>query len=546
MLSCFAFVALIPISALGQMVIPSLTQGEASFVKPQGDARGQMVIPSLTQGEASFVKPQGDASVVKLLSTTTVGVDGIGTEHTAQNKEEIRQEHSNIVKPGHSPESLLNPSRNKGMVKSSMIASGMVEAFMHKQHLLPKEKLCLEDSVAQLTGDLVGTGQDVVEAIRALTTGVAGRRLPSEVDSKETVAVSGVDAALKLTYLASSVATLLKNCVQGDALHKLNKTAHHLVDLKHLGHRLVVSGVDIASSLADSITSYEGHDYHRFGSDIGSILRKILLSNSNPGAELPEGVPEKEVIQQASEGIMEGFFVGGSSMVVTDSARPDVNIHLDLHHCIVGNEPFFKQIFLSIWKAIAQFSANGDQHGLQVTSSAEGSPKWGAELMLALVQLPSALQRCDIDSDTQHMLMESIQTLGQVHAQFVFPQGKASVDEISQRMVKAVEYWTKWDFKKFGDELGVMLREFVLMVHPMKYSVDGSGVLRRQSSQTDSSEKIAPGIASGFLKSMIIGSFAAFIGLMAVRRMLRTQHAPLMQEVDAELGCDNLIEEQIE
>merc|ERR1712151_1114416 len=100
------------------------------------------------------------------------------------------------------------------------------------------------------------------------------------------------------------------------------------------------------------------------------------------------------------EGLMDGFFVGGSSIEITDSVRPDVDIRLDLHRCIAGNERFFKEIFLSIWNAIAQFSANREQHGLGA-SSGGGTPKWTGELMIALMQLPSALGRCNIDAETQ-------------------------------------------------------------------------------------------------------------------------------------------------
>jgi hypothetical protein len=338
--------------------------------------------------------------------------------------------------------------------------------------------------------------------------------------------------------------------VQGDALGKLNEAAHHLVDLKHLGHRIVANGVDIAESLADSIVSYEDQHYYQFGDDIGTILRKILLSNATDGARVPEGVPETKVIEQTSEGLLDGFFVGGSSMVVTDSAHPDVDIRLDLHQCIVGNEAFFKEIFLSIWSAIGQFSANEGQHGLPDQFSAAASPRWAEELMLALTQLPSALERCNIDTETQEMLMESIQTLGQVHVHVFFQQGKLSIDEIrllSKTLVQAVKYWTKFDYKKFGNELGVMLRELVLMLYPRKYSVDQSCRLRRQWSWTHTFKRMTPGMSPGFLISVVLGvSFTAFMGLLVVRRTLSTSHAPSKGFLDVELASDDLSDEHIE
>jgi len=417
------------------------------------------------------------------------------------------------------------------MVRSSMIVSGMMEAFMHKQRLQPAEKLCLEDSVSQVTADLVGTCQDVVDTVRTLTNFIAGK-----AGNGSSGTVAAIDAGLKLTYLVSSVANLLKTCVHGDALRKLNAAAHRLTDMKYLGHRLVASGVDIAKSLADSVISYERHHYHRFGQDIGTSLRKVFLSNSTRGALLPEGVPENEVIEQTSEGLLDGFFVGGASIEITDSARPDVDIRLDLYRCIGGNEPFFKEIFLSIWNAIAQFSVDGEQHGLQYAWLERGSsPQWTDDLMLALMQIPSALERCDIDAETQSMLMESIQTLGQVHASIELPKGKSNMDQISRKMVSAVNYWTEWDFKKFGEELGVMLREVVLMVYPMKYSVSQSGGLQRQRSWSHK-------FPSFLVLSLVGASFIFFIGLVVVRRSLVRPHVLVEQEVDAELASQQFIE----
>jgi hypothetical protein len=245
---------------------------------------------------------------------------------------------------------------------------------------------------------------------------------------------------------------------------------------------------------------------------------------------------------------MEGFFVGGSSMEITDSVRPDVDIRLDLHRCIAGNEPFFKEIFLTIWNAIAQLSANGEQHGLGASSEG-GTPKWTGEMMIALMQLPSALEKCNIDAETQGMFMESIQTLGQVKVNLDFPKGKASLEEISHRMAKAVEDWTEWEFEKFGKNVGVMLREFLLRVYPMKYSVDQNGRLRRQLSSWPHIFKAdGRGIAPGFLAVSLVGvALTALVAFAAVRRLRAGTHAsvPGLDEVDAESASLNLRDNEL-
>merc|ERR1719476_664346 len=105
------------------------------------------------------------------------------------------------------------------------------------------------------------------------------------------------------------------------------------------------------------------------------------------------------------------------------------------------------------------------------------------------------LQKCDVDQDTQDMLMEAIQTVGQLRISASFPGSQHfKVKEITDRMAKAIEAWTNWDFKQFGLELGVLLREFVLLSLPQKYTVDDKGRLRRQlySSSTKIGQHLNP------------------------------------------------------
>jgi hypothetical protein len=246
---------------------------------------------------------------------------------------------------------------------------------------------------------------------------------------------------------------------------------------------------------------------------------------------------------------MDGFFVGGSSMEVTDSARPDVDIRLDLHRCVAGNQAFFKEIFLSIWHAIAQFSMNGEQHGLGLPK-AEGTPKWTGELMIALMQLPAALERCDIDTEHQSMLMEAIQTLGNLQVHMRFPQRATSLQEISSRMAKAVEQWTDWHFTQFGEEIGVMMREFVLMLFPMKYSVDQSSRLRRELSSAQAFNSNRRSIAPNVIMLSLAGfASAAMTGFAVVRAFRSRVHGPsplATEDVDAELADHILDDELIE
>jgi len=357
--------------------------------------------------------------------------------------------------------------------ESREIVHGLVKAFMHKATLMQGEKECLENSVSQLTGDIVGTGKDVITGVQSLMNGGMGQTgfgQQQQTKAQGNVASAGIDGAVKLVQLVTLSTTLAKSCVQGDALEMMKEAAHNFINITNLEHRFMVSGVDIVSYLADSITAFENHNYEQFGEDLGGALRKVLLSNSTTGKALPEGVPEEDVIRKTTEGIMSGFFIRGEELEITDTADPNVDIEIDLHNCIAGNRPFFKEIFRSMWHAMAQFSANGEQHGLDglAQQPGQGTPKWTGELMVAMLQLPTALQQCGMGFDNEQMIGEALKTMGSLKFEFHMPHQKAShpLRAIGDRMARGVTAWSQWHFHEYGHEIGFMLREFLLMMYP--------------------------------------------------------------------------------
>jgi hypothetical protein len=421
--------------------------------------------------------------------------------------------------------------------ESREIVHGLVKAFMHKATLMQGEKECLENSVSQLTGDIVGTSKDVITGIKGLMNGGMGQTgfgQQQQTKAQGNVASAGIDGAIKLVQLVTLSTTLVKSCVQGDALEMMKEAAHNFINITRLEHRFMVSGVDIVSYLADSITAFENHRYEHFGEDIGGALRKILLSNSETGKALPEGIPEEDVIRKTTEGIMSGFFIPGEELEITDSADPNVDIEIDLHNCIAGNRPFFKEVFRSIWHAMAQFSANGEQHGLApgTQQPGQGTPKWTGELMVAMLQLPTALQECGMGFDNEQMIGEALKTMGSLKFQFHMPHQKVSMRRIGDRMARGVTAWSQWHFHEYGHEIGFMLREFLLMMYPAsgsqprKYFVDENGRLRRKLESSITSRFGGKGLSALVIAGV---TFAVLVGLMAVRT-LRSMRGTSTQE----------------
>jgi len=177
---------------------------------------------------------------------------------------------------------------------------------------------------------------------------------------------------------------------------------------------------------------------------------------------------------------MAGFFVNGEALEITDSARPDVDIRVDLHRCVAGNAAFFKEIWMALWNVIARLSAHtlGADMKNMFAQKGGGQPKWAGELMIAMMQFPQALGNCGITMNMQHMLMEAIQTLGNLQIHFTFPQDQVEAGKATDEMAQAVTAWTNWNFKLFGQKLGVVFRQLVMLAFPQKYSIDASGRLQ--------------------------------------------------------------------
>lgn len=452
---------------------------------------------------------------------------------------------------GASPLGLGAKPLNGVLSQDSMaVVSGLVESFMHKAALEPGERSCLERNIGQLTGDIMGTVGDVVTAIEALVQG------KGTIQRTQTggVVSAGIDSAMKITSLVALSTQLVKNCVHGDALILLKETAHHLVNGTYLERRFLVNGVDIAHSLSDSIVAFESKDFHRFGADIGFALRKILLSNANNGTQmrLPEGLPEEKVIEQCTDGLMKGFFVEGSAVQITDTAHPDIDINIDLHQCIAGNSAFFKEIWLAAWHLISQLAVNAGQHQFNIQQFGQAfqggggkQPKWAGELMIAMMQVPMALEKCGVAQDMQNMFMEAIKTLNDIKVHIALPDDRfraasdqTKAEETTARMAKAVEAFTNFQFENFGFEIGKMLRELVMLAFPQQYSTGANGMLQRKYSMMEKlrlgkkSELVpeATAIIGGAVVSMLIVKFA-FVALR-LRRSAPTETPFIASDVE--------------
>lgn len=196
---------------------------------------------------------------------------------------------------------------------------------------------------------------------------------------------------------------------------------------------------------------------------------------------------------------------------------------------------------MGLWHLVAQLAVNGHQHGLDtmlgseiqqqqmLESQSQSQPKWAGELMIALLQFPMALQRCGIGSSTQRMFLNAIHSLKDVHVRAVFPEDRIQAMKATDRMARAVKAWTNWDFKNFGKQVGMLLRELVMLAFPQKYSLSHAGSLRHEllgySAQTPSifagrqNRHIFTAIVAGCAISVFV-AFAAVRSIWSANREL--------------------------
>lgn len=424
---------------------------------------------------------------------------------------------------------------------SKQIVSGMIEAFMHRVELEPGEKQCLENSVGTFASNLVEAGKDAVDAIKELIKG------NSTGAGAIGILPLLMDAGVKVSSMVATGTQLAKNCVQGDALALLNQTGHNIRNMTYIKRRFIVSGVDIAQALSDCIVSFEEHRFHKFGADIGTALRKVLLSTANSGrVGLPEGMPEEKIIEQVTEGVSRGFFANGMDVIITDKVDPRVHIDINLHTCIAGNHELFQEIWYGAWTLFAQIAANKEQHGLFsknglfAAQPGEERPAWAQELFNAMLQVPLAMERCGFGLEMQDMLGDAVKTLKYLRFNLTAHKEKVKADEATERIALAAEAWTNFKFLEFGVEVGILLRELVLTMFPEKYSIDASGQLQRYliTETAGNSKALSLGSHTPLIAvfGVMLALMMSFVALKSVRAVSRL-HSPGVITQDVETAA---------
>lgn len=230
---------------------------------------------------------------------------------------------------------------------------------------------------------------------------------------------------------------------------------------------------------------------------------------------MPGGPPSRVALSRMSLGLVEGFFGHNFVLTVTSSAQP-LHLDIDLHKCIGQNILFFTSVWSAAWLIFEQLS-NG-------TRSTEAGMSEAA-VAEAMMLLPGALHRCNINEEQQSMLMESLKALSQVKVRLHTLQKSVETSQVSVDLAKSIRDWTKCKWHAFGSDLGQLLREMVLVILPQKYHVDGAGVLRRQLLRASelSSHRLSQGAVAMGAGAAVLVAAAVYAG----RRLFHKEEAAL-------------------
>lgn len=370
---------------------------------------------------------------------------------------------------------------------SNGITRGIIEGFFNGK-IDEVELKCLEKNIGDISQDVFQSGEDIVRAIISLIP-----KVKAHVNIMTAVMGSDVlgrvsDAGAKIMDCVGRVTTVAKTCVKDDALVLLNKTAKHLENMTYLANRLVVNTVNITEFLADSIVQWDQKDYRTFGDDIGTTLRKILLSKGGDMKDqLPEGIPPPEILEEIMEGALMGYFVQGTTLDVKNKNTGQIDMTIDLKHCIADNHLFFRSAWKTAWFMIAKMQNTIKEKNKEKAFKAAGleapaeqpagQPAFIGEGMMALAQIPSLLMTCNINSETKQAFSNGQQTMEDIALKMNFPDIPIDEGEVSLRVEQAAKFWEEHDFDKLGIVIGLLMRDLSILINGEKYEYS-HGILR--------------------------------------------------------------------
>jgi len=376
----------------------------------------------------------------------------------------------------------------------TQVCTGMVEAFLHKGKIKDEEVNCLVSAM----GDVALGAYESAENVASLFEQISGLGGASQAAASPAEPLVVLRLAKSMQGLVHMMDGALGSCVRGHSLRLLDAAGRHLGNLTYMAGRLAANGVDIVQELSHAVDALRVDDYGRFGRDMGTACRKVLISNAATEL-LPEGPPALEELVNVAAGILEGFFGAGfeldvgsdapvaakprthtadfvqdgvstgteESQVVVSRERARPNVHVDLHRCVSENLGLFRAVMSKAWHYFAEAAV---------------APQDGARrqfLAVMLQGLPGAFARCGVEPQQQDMLADAIRELRHLQLRLQMPESYEHSAEAARHLRSAASHWSELNWFLFGDDLGRMLQGLALKAYPHRYALTSVGAVRQ-------------------------------------------------------------------
>merc|ERR1712157_300735 len=104
-----------------------------------------------------------------------------------------------------------------------------------------------------------------------------------------------------LSDLYKTQTKLAKSCLKDDVVAELQSVSDHMTNITYIGERLVANGMDIVEETSNAFDSYERQNYRAFGKDMGTVWRKVLISD--PSDQPSFQAPSQDAIEEATGGL---------------------------------------------------------------------------------------------------------------------------------------------------------------------------------------------------------------------------------------------------
>eukprot|EP00928_Gymnodinium_smaydae_P022699 TRINITY_DN18980_c0_g1_i1.p1 TRINITY_DN18980_c0_g1~~TRINITY_DN18980_c0_g1_i1.p1 ORF type:complete len:662 (+),score=135.61 TRINITY_DN18980_c0_g1_i1:92-1987(+) len=425
----------------------------------------------------------------------------------------------------------------------------------------------------------------------ARTPNPAGGLLGSTETAVTTVEMARL-TALELSHSLNDMFevehSLAKKCLQGASLDMIAAAQQHMKNMTYVGGHLVANGADVIHNLASAVTSYDDNDMEKFGRSIGGAWRQVLLADPKSSTSLVQHMEEfiqdlkpaklmkamdEDSMERMTEGMVTSLFGDGFSVQLLapgageisttpspggwmppadpfwdgdkkgimqfkmpDSYRVATNdtaVNINLHECIQGNSELFHDAYKPVVGLSEQFM---EGHCTGAVRSLCMS-LW----TVVLSDVQQALTTCGFTPDQERVLIHALWAGKLFHGNLSLPDQEVRAHDVTVTMAEAIEEFQDDHYKRFGAQLGTLMREMIVVSFPEEYTKDEHGNLKRVLRDLAQPQRSSTGAAALLLLAAgSLGAAVLFALAKRTRRAAAQLHPQMLLEselADPEAGA---------